>query len=566
MSSITVGVSGDSPLPSRAGNTDPPGVAPERVDSRTLQIIEHLFPGNKGIEFLALLLRFATIKQLALPGLDLLESTDVAVITLQSIRELSKRIGWSYDTTEKYVVLFCQLRLLYKERHRRQITLHFPLSSCQLPAPEALDALHDYRPKVVQFARRIKKRFVLLCKVPGPGPIFPASSPAVSSVPEEPSALPGLLFQDICQILQQEVDSDTESRLLLRIEGAFTYRCTQQNGRLLPQTGDSDSESDEGDASIERKESTLSHKTVDSFVAPTIRNGRLYGRKVDSDSSQRMKESPVSTKKGDSFTDTSLQNGRLSQQKDDSKHETGDSEHRRGNDVAPNVNVIISSMINTINVNVTQVAAYLQTIFEEPEGKRGYYIQLHGTYRKEEAWLAATIETLVYYHRDKTVKTPGPYFYKRCVKLHTSGISEETRKLVSAYSHLTHPQLVALLTAPRPASSPRSGGPPSRKPPGVPAALLQPLLEPGRTGMNADDALQVFRLLRTDRRTRLCPIFDVEVEDSGHVVLLDATRSEHTPRRLLLYSVEECQSRLQTITSLFDLFPPGKRPNAGEKG
>src|SRR5690348_14984354 len=83
-----------------------------QVDAYTLQVVQQLFP--RGIEFLALVLRLAIVKQLSLS--DLPEVTDVAVLSLQSIRVLSKRIGWSYDTTEKYIVLFCAVGLLLKQR------------------------------------------------------------------------------------------------------------------------------------------------------------------------------------------------------------------------------------------------------------------------------------------------------------------------------------------------------------------------------------------------------------------------------------------------------------------
>src|SRR5436305_14102769 len=99
------------------------GVEPERVDPRTLQIVEQLFPGHHGLQFLAAILRLALAKQLALPELGFSEETSIAVITIQSIRALAKLIGYSYDTTEKYIVVLCQLRLLYKKRHRHQIVL-----------------------------------------------------------------------------------------------------------------------------------------------------------------------------------------------------------------------------------------------------------------------------------------------------------------------------------------------------------------------------------------------------------------------------------------------------------
>ncbi len=144
--------------PSTAGTV---GIEKECVDPYTLQMIDQLFPGHHGIQFLAGILRQASVKQLALPELAVPEGTDVAVITVQSIRTLARLIGFSYDTTEKYIVVLSQLRLLHKKRYRRQIILHFPLCRCQVPDPEALESL-DYRPKVTSFAGQVKRRIVLL--------------------------------------------------------------------------------------------------------------------------------------------------------------------------------------------------------------------------------------------------------------------------------------------------------------------------------------------------------------------------------------------------------------------
>src|SRR5258708_7556646 len=88
--------------PSTAGTI---GIETERVDPYTLQMIDQLFPGHHGIRFLAGILRQASVKQLVLPELDFPEVADVAVITVQSLRILARLIGFSYDTTEKYIVV-----------------------------------------------------------------------------------------------------------------------------------------------------------------------------------------------------------------------------------------------------------------------------------------------------------------------------------------------------------------------------------------------------------------------------------------------------------------------------
>ncbi|GHO62101.1 hypothetical protein KSC_009930 [Ktedonobacter sp. SOSP1-52] len=160
-----------------------------------------------GIEFLGLVLRYATIKQLTLPSLA--QEQSFAVITVKNIRVLSKLIGWSYDTTHKYVALFCALGFFVKGRRQRQVELYFPLDS-YIP-PESLAALDnliaEYRPKVRQSAQQVKTRFLLYFS--SPQTFFDKMG--------VPSELQPML-QEIRQLFQHEgVDSKKQQNLLVQI-------------------------------------------------------------------------------------------------------------------------------------------------------------------------------------------------------------------------------------------------------------------------------------------------------------------------------------------------------------
>src|SRR6266496_790574 len=273
--------------PSTAGTV---GIEKECVDPYTLQMIDQLFPGHHGIQFLAGILRQASVKQLALPELAVPEGTDVAVITFQSIRTLARLIGFSYDTTEKYIVVLSQLRLLHKKRYRRQIILHFPLCRCQVPDPEALESL-DYRPKVTSFAGQVKRRIVLLRTS---GNSLPPS-PSLTVVQGDAPRLAPRLVEDIRQILQQEVDSETGSRLLLRIEGAVRYRCTQSQSLLSEQKGDSE-------LVTSGQQSRLLDGKGDSLTGGISQERRLREQKGDLLVGKRASiasESPFGREKGD---------------------------------------------------------------------------------------------------------------------------------------------------------------------------------------------------------------------------------------------------------------------------
>ncbi len=279
------------------------GIEKERVDPYTLQIIDQLFPGHHGIQFLAGILRQASVKQLALPELALPEVTDVAVITVQSIRTLAQLIGFSYDTTEKYIVVLSHLRLLHKKRYRRQIILHFPLCRCQVPEPEALESL-DYRPKVTSFAGQVKRRIVLLrtsVKIP---------PPSLTGFQSNPQCFVPQLVEDIRKILQQEVDSEIGSRLLPRIEGAVRYRCTQSQSLLSEQKGDSET-------MLSGQQSRLLHQKDDSLTGERQQESCLFEQKGDSEIGVSGQQSLLSVK-GDSETMLSGQQSRLLHQKGDS--------------------------------------------------------------------------------------------------------------------------------------------------------------------------------------------------------------------------------------------------------
>jgi hypothetical protein len=141
------------------------GPAPDilrRTDPSRTELVMQIFgsPGN-GPEILFQMLRFAEVKQMALPGVE--GQTDVAVISLQNLRELAKKIHFGYDTTHKYVIVFCALNLLVKVRQEGRIQLLFPLQHyAPPPTTQALDKLIKYsRPKVRQFATRVKQRCIL---------------------------------------------------------------------------------------------------------------------------------------------------------------------------------------------------------------------------------------------------------------------------------------------------------------------------------------------------------------------------------------------------------------------
>jgi hypothetical protein len=137
------------------------GNAYEEIDPYTLEIISKILP-NSGIEFLSRILQHAAVIQNILPNLEALGER-VAVINTRTIRLLAKAIQWGYDTTHKYVSVLMSLGLLYRHKHTVGNMLVFPLKAYKLPDDlHALDNLiMQSRPKVRQFARKVKERLLL---------------------------------------------------------------------------------------------------------------------------------------------------------------------------------------------------------------------------------------------------------------------------------------------------------------------------------------------------------------------------------------------------------------------
>ncbi|HLZ62619.1 MAG TPA: hypothetical protein VKR06_37210, partial [Ktedonosporobacter sp.] len=507
------------------------GVPRERVDPRTLQLIERLFPGHHGLDFLARLLRQAEAKQLSLPDLGLPDVCDVAVITAQSVRVLAQLLGLSYDTTEKYVVLFCQLRLLSKERQRRQIILHFPLCHPQLPDPEVLDQLLElrpgkatprYRPKVRTFANQVKRRFVLLCER---GEASAVGRPQ-GEVSPSPTFLaddgPRLLLEDIRQVIGEEVDSELGKRLLLKIEGAFHYRCSLKPSLLSSPKGDSEEVKAEDRAFAYMKKSTLQRQKVDSSPAVSDQQSLLSFPKGDSEADARQvtipQKSPSLRPKGDSLPGQPPQKGRLSRQK-------GDSEAAESESGFPNVNVI--TVIDSLNVNVSIVALFCCRALGETPGKRGIYCKLFREVEQDaKAVVAAFLYTIVH-RQDGTIQRPPAVFIQRCRDFHRQGIHEEAAVLVEQYGQLSYPQLLEALSAkkrePAQAARPAKGAPPApeyQTPAGLPPITRRQSIEarvPLRPsgGLSLEEAKRLHAAITGDRRVGLCK--------TGMVVLTDRT-------------------------------------------
>src|SRR5579875_1959766 len=272
----------------------------KRVDSTRLRLIHQLFPASTatdggGLVFLARLLALATPScRAARDG-----EPEGAVIAVQSIRELARRIGWSYDTTHKYVVLFCALGLLFKRKRQGDGQFHLAVAQGSYRPPRSLEALDrliaSSRPKVQSYARKVRRRYLHLY-----GEQMPAEEPGPAAIPELDECI-----RRIQHLIEREPSSaQREALIRALLEHLERLRRKYEQDAGLHEGQTRRSAPGRWDASTSRTASApgavnrrcsprmasaddqhngrLGEQTVDSTPMPQTSNGRLGEQTVDS--------------------------------------------------------------------------------------------------------------------------------------------------------------------------------------------------------------------------------------------------------------------------------------------
>jgi hypothetical protein len=527
-----------------SGSCAPIGVSTERVAPETLQAVDQLFPAPcNGLEFLALLLRLAICKQMALANMGM---ADVAEITVQSIRILAKKIGWSYESTHKYVVLFCALGLLIKSRENGLVKLRFPLSRYQPPhSLQKLDELIDRaRPKVVSCAKRVKRRFGLLY-----GTQIAASEPT-QQMPAAGSSDLLEVLADLRQVMELPEAGALRERLKV-----IEAKLARLNGRLASEKSTISAGQEERIGRLPAEKSTIPAstvhtngrfvgKTVDFSAGTTEERGRLAGETVDSLPSTSIKNGRFADEKSTATGRQNFQNGRLSGEKSTVSAKMVDSEGV----AAANVNVIIKTKFERFNDNVREPIEYLRTLFQEPEGKRGYYYNLLKSCAQADIWLIAAVETFVASQRQTDpVRDPGRYFYDRVVAMHREGVSDEARQLVKRYGDLSYAQLQAVV---RNVPSSMTFAPAGRSPSGprprlgrIKDIVLRLPRDRHVRGMSQEDLAQVRQEIGRVREYCAWRKQNYQQDDGTYALLIESPLR----RQIWLYRREHWQDLLATL-------------------
>lgn len=547
MSHMIVPVSGDAEH--QRPEETPEGVPRERVDSYTLHVIDQLFPApTSGVEFLALLLRLAHVKQLSLKMEEDDGLADVAVICVQSIKHLSKAIGWSYESTHKYVVLFCALGLLLKRRNAGMVELHFPLTRYNPPGVDSLDKLIErYRHpkrngkthKRLQHTERVKHRFLRLYDG-----LSTAAPP--SPVPASQHALAALIGQDLSEAISDVADLLDQAPENLpsaqRLASVLTKLKQIQHKLIKPQPK----------ATFTKEPGRLSVAEVDSSLSVATRSGRFVATVVDSGSTQssnvgRLSAAEVDFSEGDQGDVEESTPGieRISAEKVDSEGE-----------LRPNVNVI--TLIESITLNVNMVALFCCRALGEGPEKHRVYLKVFREIDSDAQAVVAALLFVLAHRADGSIRKPPAVFLQRCKDYHQSGIPEEAAALVQRYGELTLPQLLEALR--RPVAPPASALPAAHHeakiahpvpalPPitNRPAAVVPRIPLKSGGGMAYEEAHMLYAQIAYDRRVGLCRVEPIRLADGTYAVLVDHTLTEEKIRQIAFYSEQEwkmCRERI----------------------
>lgn len=146
------------PVQDESGDGEATGLGWEGVDRSTLQLIANLFPAQtRGRAFFARFFERAAVEKSVIPDV----TKETVYICTQSIASLGEDLGFSNDTTQKYVKLYTALGLLQKQKFLDKLT--FLLFVGIYHPPHTLESNLDFliqksRPRLHDMAVDVKAR------------------------------------------------------------------------------------------------------------------------------------------------------------------------------------------------------------------------------------------------------------------------------------------------------------------------------------------------------------------------------------------------------------------------
>jgi hypothetical protein len=436
-----------------SGDLVPVGVPLTALSDSILQTVAGLFPANRGLPFLSLLLSQAQVAQLTLPEVG---ECDVAVVSLGgNIGDFARSHHQSKDRALRYISVLHALGIISKK-----VTcgiLHIPLVEW-LPSPHIIEALDQLiataRHKLARLAASVKAKFLLLFGSPSTwGSLFHEAMSVAADlhaylgrhISKAKRALLSSRWGRVCQQLENQKGDLSIDALLpdrnreMSLPGIAS---PFQKGDLsiVPPISQVPFPDQKGD--LPQTDAPFPNRKGDLFSGVKAQKSQSANQKGDLPPCVDADVAPFSNQKGDLAAkpllgvSTSLQ----------SVDQKGDLE---GVAATPNVNVnILTYITENITLNVRETALFMCRLFSEPQKLAGIYQRM---FEKEgcndpETVLAALFWTVT--RRDSKTQTPAGSFISNCRKFHQDRIPDEARRAAKNLNWMTVADFLEELSKP----------------------------------------------------------------------------------------------------------------------
>lgn len=569
------------------------------IDQSVLAVVSHVFPfTTQGADFLQ---RF--VEQAIAKDGNTSQSKHTLSLCCRSIAVLGQTLGFSNDTTHKYVTLYSVLGILTKQKAMSNLIFQLSIGPYEPPATLEADLerlIRASRPKLRVLAQQVKER----CYVYG----------LIAS--EWTQQL--RLLQSFLQPEQHRSRRKREQHLAKALE--LTNTLLKRSINPPPETDANTHLSVSSTSSlVVRREGASSSPTTSARLpyhssqeditlqqemapstSPTISRRReleFLGIRVpkiapteDAFSSHASEKSPFLSSLGRRTVEPlNADIPKIAYQGDEDSSSpaaaspnsspSGRLERASSSMSLPTEPVLVDAPLR----NVLDICNYIKTythseprriaemLAEELEQDRRVapkYLKLlrepGKTPRDPHVIAAAFLTTLIRLHRDRwTIERPGGFFTVRC-REYDLAIPQEVEEWVTQYGTLSLAEIRSALASASPASHPRrqeASSQPFTKP--APKPLYPPLtlnipIETEQVQMSKQEAQTVEQMILKDRRTRLYRTKVLRMEREGqpnrYALLVDAGWFSPRSPQTIVYSQAEWQHRLDTMCTWRDLF------------
>ncbi len=539
-----------SPSPSLAGEQLPSFQVRLPVYVCT-QLVADLFPpSSKGGQFVR---RFLEVAHMQTPGALALDQEQLT-LTVSGTAALAKLLGFSYDTTHRYVTLLQTLGLMQKHTQGRERL--FVLTVGSYTPPPRLSA--DLEALIAQAGKQTSRRKYLhllqevqaRCRCLG---LFWS---------EERITLPEALtqIQMLAQPQQRERRRDLTPRLQqIALLSNTLLHSLQTYLPDAPPPGGQETFPTISNESLSPAQTLARDEPKSETAPPPHRQNQRLPASSQMDLSRTSPSASLSSSASSNPADIDMP------------------------DVRYNVDSLYTYITTSALRTPGELAAWLAEQLEQDRTAFRKYLKLFeqapGMPRAPHVLAAAFLCTMIRLHRDgwNIAARPGGFFTKRCREYDTS-IPDEVEDWITRYGQFPYEVLLLTLqteaqtsrsgkTRSRPTSPPPTAAAapaPANLPPAVPDWVTAPVVPDPHLHLDISrlcmDRLQAEQLSQSIQDARQTSAFQVrcvksKLDPRHYVVLVDASRPGKSVHQTLVYSEQDWQMRLAHMQTWHDLFP-----------